>query len=438
MRAPFARDCTEPSTISSQPSGERSEDLEATAEAVADAVGFCAHHGCALGQQQENVTARVLGSATDRVIELLSDERRNAERLVELFFAADRACPGCKLHEQQVTRQIHRLRNLTLLQSSRWFCSQHYRKVAYTQQSPALPALVHAQLELLRAVATAINKIAEEPHADTQPSPHAAATLSWAFRVVAGDSGLVLDTANVQGTVAESVDESRGLSHAFLDDDRACPVCAEIGRAEQRWSNAVKVAARLGQDLWTVFPTCPVHLALCARFESHPIAVLAARYGATAQCEALRRGSQLLARDHAKRIEAAKSVFNKPQSLAYVLGQQRKMITSVPRCPACARAIVAQERAIVAVVRRFDGARRRGTLDSEGELCLKHFATAYLLVSRGAARSTLVARQIEMLRELRARLARAIDSSDAVTMGSAVRNAIRHWTTAMRPPSGHC
>ena len=164
---------------------------------------------------------------------------------------------------------------------------------------------------------------------------------------------------------------------------------------------------------------------------------MASRLHTDAQLEALRRGSQLLARDRAKRIEAAKSVFYKPQSLAYVLGQQRKMITSVPRCPACARAVVAQERAIVAVVQRFDRARRRGAIDPEGELCLKHFATAYLLVSRGAARSTLVARQIEMLRALRARLVQARESSDAVTIGRAVSNAIGHWTTAMRPPSGH-
>jgi hypothetical protein len=412
----------------------RPETAGAACESLVGSFGFCAHHGIILERQRANwpATVGLLRVATERVLELLSDKERNAERLVELFFDADRSCPWCKLHEQQVARQVNRLPDLAELQRlSRWLCFPHYRKVAFTLKSAALPALVRAQLQLLEHVMTAIGPHDHRANAKATELSIAPATLNGVLRVLVGEGWLGFDQFT-----RKRPDHRADRAGEFGEGEPGCPVCAEIVRAQQRWHSTVQTAARLGQDLWTVFPTCPVHLALCARVDREPIAILAARYGASVQLAGLVKGSDSLARDHDRRLAAAQSVFYRRQSPAYILGQQRKMITRFPRCPACERAAVAQQRAIVRLVQKLGAARLSASGASAGRLCLKHFASIYLLVSQGEPRALLVARQVERLRELRHHLVEAGKSSDVLTISNTVSAAIGVWRTAMWQPSG--
>ena len=414
----------------------RSERVDAAAwEAVVDSLGFCSHHGTVLWQRSKDIVfARVLWAATDRVIQLLGDEKRNAERLFGLFFAADRSCPLCKLREQQVARHIRRLPGPDEMRSSsQWLCFPHYCNVAYARKSSLLPALVNAELELLACAAMELAATAAELNAPSCSSLRTADTLRWTQRVVAG---------------SPRPGHDEGLERAFAGDGHwdgsvdvpqvhsGCPVCAEVNRAEARWANTVTIAAKLGQDLWTAFPTCAAHLGRCARLGNDRVATLATRYAAVVELRALQRGNRWLARDIANREAAMQSVFYRRESPAYILGQQRKMITTVPHCPACERLVIARDRAVGNIVQRLHDARRHHSADAGRDLCLKHFASVYLFAPQGQTRSALVAAQIEKLRRIQDRLAHAIEGSDMVAIDAAVRQAHGVWQTAMRSPCG--
>jgi hypothetical protein len=406
----------------------------ATWEAVVDSLGFCSHHGTALGLHSENAAfARILWKATDRVIELIRDEKRNAERLIELFFVADRSCALCRMREQQVARHIRRLPAPDEMRSSaHWLCFPHYCNVAYARKSPALLALASSELELLACAATQIGTAAGEREAPSPPSLGSASPLDWAQRVVAGRPRLGREAWLERGSAGDCC-----WDDAFEGPrvDAGCPVWAEVTRAEARWARSVTTVARLGQDLWTAFPTCSVHVGLCAQLGSERLATLVARYAAIVELRAVQRGARWLARDIAQREAAKQSVFYRPQAPAYILGQQRRMITSIPRCPACERLVVARDRAVGTIVQRLQDARRHRWGDVGRDLCLKHFALVYLFAPQGPVRSALAGAQVDKLHRIRDQLSHAVEDSGTVAIDTAVRAAQGVWQTAMRSPS---
>jgi len=409
---------------------DRPRAIAAAAEDVVESLGFCGHHGAILTQHPDKAPtiARILWAATDRMIEWLADERLNAERLFGVFFAADRMCVLCKLQDHHAARHIHRLFTPPEWDvRSRWLCFPHYRDVAYQVKSPELPALAASQLGLLKFASAEIGSIAEQRWAGAKLPPVAAETL----RVVAGDAEPAWEPARLGRIRSKPVRASADGWSNTRDDSRSCSVCAEIGLAERRWSSAVKTAAGLGRDLWTVFPTCAAHVRLCAQFGDEQIAIMAARHAASVELAALRRGIEMLDRDNNNREVAAKSVFYRRQSPGYVLGQQRRMITDVPRCPTCARLIVAQERAVDNVLKKLREGLHSYLSEHIAGLCLKHFASAYLLAPHGESRSTLATLQTRKLLQLRTRLAQSRDSSDPIAANDAVREAIHTWGTVM-------
>ena len=401
----------------------RSEKVESAAESIVDALGFCGYHGLLLTTQADRgiTHMRTLRDATERVIELLSDEKRYADRLVEICFLAERSCPTCKVDDHRLKHHTNRLTERLESESSVSLCFPHYRAVTYAARPETLAALVGAQRALHEAVVGAVGAIPSGSHARTNHSSLLPATLRWALDVVAGQARPRQD-----------------LPVLYPAPEPGCPVCSEIVGAANHWIDAVKAAARLGQYLWTVFPTCPAHIRHCAALNDERIATLAARYAADVQVRALQRGVAALARDNEQRARAAKSVFYRRQSPAYVLGQQRKMITNIPRCPACERLIVARDRAIGSLVQKLRGS--RGRSDRFSIPCLKHFAAVYIFLSEGDARDAFVANQLEVLHELHGKLKGA--TADAASSARAairvsVRQGISLWSAATPPTSAY-
>lgn len=399
---------------------DRSGNRQTTVETVVDTLGFCGHHGVSLtrGRELTPTLAAILRDATERTVEMLRDEKRYAERLREIFFSTEPACAMCKALDHRFVQRTRRLAERADAGSlGEPLCFPHYRAVTGAVRSQALPSLVGTEREFLDAVVAAVGPIASGPHARTEVASLGRETLRWALGVVAGDAS---------GWVEHAV--------PYPGDDPSCPVCWAVVRAGERWVDAVRTAARLGQDLWTVFPTCPTHVSQCVLAGDESAAVLAVRYAADVQLSALRRGTAALAHDNEQRAVARRSVFYRRQSPAYVLGQQRKMVNDVPRCPGCERLFVARDRAIGNLVQHVRAGRRRaGTV---GTPCLKHFAAVYLVVPEGETRAMLVAAQIERLQALHDLLAAAADTRDSAPEAlslAAVREGMRLWSAATPP-----
>jgi hypothetical protein len=126
----------------------------------------------------------------------------------------------------------------------------------------------------------------------------------------------------------------------------ACPVCACISRVLDQWVELTDKAARIGLGLWTVFPTCPTHIWICAHLCGSATAHQVARYVSKIMIESLQRAVAAMAREDQEREIASKSVWFKQKSPSYLLGQRRKLVTRMPRCPACECFAVARDRAI--------------------------------------------------------------------------------------------
>ncbi len=341
-------------------------DIAAAGEAVVDSMGFCGSHALFPNSTADKDVAlvRLLRDASDRVLGMLGDESRYFERLLDLFFAADRACAACKVDDQHAAQRVHRLVDDTDFSlACPPLCYAHYRNIAYALKAPALPALARAQLRTAERIGAQVGTIDSWERSGTTEKI-TSATLARALAFVAGDSRTT-------------------RNHSWLDQDGdealaqiRCRVCVEIAGAEQHWFDMVY--------------------------------------------------------DKSNREIAAKSVFYRRQGAAYILGQQRKMIASLPRCPACERALVAQERGIAGVLQALRA--RSDRVDEEaGGLCLKHFATVYLHTLGGETGSRLVTMQTERLRALSARLAQIGNADNPVT-GDALRQAIDMWQTAISRP----
>lgn len=412
---------------------ERPEDITVAREAIVDALGFCEDHGAALlGQGDCRVLARILGDATDCIRGWLGDEKRYADRMLEVFFGIGRACPTCKLQGHRLTHHVRRLAEGNHGQpGERALCFPHYRDVANAVSATTLLVLADAQHKLLESVINEIGRIPEEPGSEADRLPIAPETLRWASHMVASEVALVDKVSNTDRGIATVIPEGRNRAEEFSHDEGSCPVCAGIQREEARWLDMAKTVARLGQDLWTVLPMCAKHIQQCARCGDEKVALAATRYAAEAQLASLRDGITALVQDNRNREAARKSVFYRRKSPAYILGQQRKMVTNLPRCPACERLVVAQDRGIIEALQRLRPARRGTAGEYFARLCLKHFGAVYVYTMPGEVRSYLVEIQAQRFAQLRTHLAKAVDSGDANMLEQSLRQTMRAWRTAM-------
>jgi hypothetical protein len=411
----------------------RAEDLASAREAIVDALGFCEDHGVALLRQSDShVLAHILGDATECILGWLADEKRYAERMLEVFFDIGRACPACKLQSHRVTHQVNRLAQTNAGQAvTRALCFSHYRDVANTVNAATLSVLADAQRKLLESVIDEIGRIPEEPCSEADRLPIAPEKVRWASRMVASEVALVDRVSNANCGNPTLATECRDRAGESRDDETSCPVCAGIQREEARWLEMTKTVARLGQDLWTVLPTCAKHIQQCVRCDDEDVALAATRYAAEIQLASLRDGIAALVQDDRNREAARKSVFYRRKSPAYILGQQRKMVTNLPRCPACERLVVAQDRGIVEALQRLRSARRGNAGEYFARFCLKHFGAVYVYTMPGEARSWLVGILVQRFGELRTQLAQTADSDDARALEHAVHRTMRAWRTAM-------
>jgi hypothetical protein len=398
---------------------------DAIAEAIADAFGYCAEHGPLLADTDlpARTMAGILHDAIDRIIVLLGDPHRNAGRLDDLCFAAGTACPICRSRDHRAAQAARAIRSVVVSQPPS-LCFPHFRQVASLVDSDVLTALARLQLDAMRAAAQEAEAIATRTDAIACSDRAIAERLRAVLEIVAGARRDLRDHRHAGHGGAPSP-----LDGGSSDPETpGCPVCEAIAGAHAAWREEVRIAAHLAQDVWIVFPTCAEHIRECAPLDEPQLASRVVRYGAGVERDLLERGIALISADNERRRTAMASVGYRPQSPAYVLGRQRRMVTGVPRCPGCERAAVAREASVARLVERLRKAFDRDVEGRVRALCLKHFAAIHLLLPLGAARQRLVAVELERLGAIRRRLADDLVRADAPPYGApsaSVRDALR-------------
>jgi hypothetical protein len=353
----------------------------ASGAALCDTLGLCAQHGALLAERAEPAAlARLLAEASRRALGLLADDRRSHERLTALVFGAEHACGLCRLRSHRLALEVHRIARDDPPPP---VCAAHYPSLVHALNQSSLHRLVLGQRARWDELAAQLS--ADGPERLRQAA-------AW---------------------LGVPAPERIGV-------DSECPVCAEIERARQRWEASVGVAAHIGEDMWTVFPVCPAHVGRCL---ADGPALAVARYAAGLRARALHDAARAIEHDDEQRRIASASVFYRRQSAAYVLGLQRRMATAVPHCPGCEKLAVAQAHGVAGLI---DGLRRPSAA-RRADICVKHFALAYLDAPPGAPRAALVA-------DLDASLRRHLDALERGGDEAALQQALRAWRTAMPSP----
>ena len=174
-----------------------------------------------------------------------------------------------------------------------------------------------------------------------------------------------------------------------------CRVCEAMSAARKRWLMLVRESIRTDAAPEMLLPLCAEHLWLSHSSDDARLADRATRNALEISARRLRQAAAKL-EDEERRLERSKaSVWYRAKSPAYVLGQRRRIVTDMPRCPACERVAVARDRTIAqALEQARDGGERAAGL------CMKHFAYARVIAPAGALRESLTRAQVKQLRSL--------------------------------------
>lgn len=363
---------------------------ELNAEAIADALGFCGVHGVEI--QSHEGLAEAIGAvmlrAVSRTITLFEAPPSWQDRLREVLFGARSACPACSFAERRlsglVARHASLLRENAAARSAsvRALCLPHFDALLRESELPDLVPWLSLEVDGLGVVDAALQE-------------H-------------GERALATVTRWVAGPMADKC--------LATNPERRCPVCRAVDASRTRWLALLEDSLRTDAAPEMLLPMCARHIVDCHRTGDARLAFAATRHALGVSLTHLRRAVHVVAAEERKLELAKQSVWYRKKSPAYLLGQRRRVIRDLPRCPACERAVLAAERALSQVLEalREDRAWRPPCGDSG--LCMKHFAAARILGSSAGAREALVGMQTAALRSLEARLAesRAAHWKDAV------------------------
>ncbi len=382
-------------------------------ESVSDTLGYCADHGSLLAGDcaHRGPIAQVLSEALDRWSTFLADEAKYGERIEALSFRADRDCPACRFRQHEVavsngvTERNFAATPRVTAHRVEALCFPHFRDLyvaSPAHREPLLDSYRGAFRRHLAALMDGLPGAEDALEADWISGERVAALLNRVAGESRGSPGVWAhgEMASRCATSGPDGDES-----ARLDASRSCPVCIEKHRALRHWLEAVVATVRVRQPLWMTLPTCPYHAWLAAGCGGLEVAAAAAQYAAAISLLTLHRrlwpfwkieddGRVSLPVRRRRRLRARQR--GEP-TLREALGRP-------PRCRACERLAVAENRAIDAVLELLRDARHRDAFGRGHGLCMKHFAMTYIFARGYKLRAFLAGSQIARLDRVRAQL----------------------------------
>ena len=360
--------------------------VQLTAESLADTLGYCAGHARALLRRVDMAApaARAAHGALDRWIEMLGDECRFADRIGDVFFHAERDCPACKFAERAGAGLITDLQHAVVVEPTLEACEQldglcfaHFKHL-YVDATPRTREwlFVHYRETLDRMYEQELHA-----HADAGPE------LREVLNCIAGEP-FVSATDLASGALRLAPNEG------------ACQVCCAVDATRTRWLNQLRPALRAGQSAWLAFPSCAEHVHAAVALGDCAITRAAAERAAAVALLILQRrlppftpplanelerlGVPRVRRRRGKRASSRSKPPGRPRTFSV-------------RCAACERMAVARDAAIARLLDKLQSTQQRATYATGYGLCLRHFASAYLIAERGATRAFLTDVQCQRL-----------------------------------------
>jgi hypothetical protein len=374
--------------------------LAATAEAVADALGFCPRHGALLlsqGHWPEGV-AHVLRDAVPHLA-LLSNEHYLHEHLVQqVLFGADGACPACSHTHRVVGRQAAALAR-RYPDGADGLCIAHFQAVAAClvpeRRLDVLTARAEFMAQAVRRVRTQLRQTRE---AVEWPIGNGDEILRNLLDLVIGrPQPAAIQADKPDGALAAALAQSSTLEDALLLPD-VCPVCVEAERSRRRWLDRVQAAAGFDDDAWLFLPTCPEHVAEIARLDQASLTMAAVARALAVVLRHQRQQIHALVQAAALDQEIARIKAEGPEAWAEHKRKRARRQTESPKlpppprlakCPACERAEIAVEHATGELLDLLHERKHRDAFLRGYGLCLKHFARTYRIAPKGVVRSLL-------------------------------------------------
>ena len=374
----------------------------ATAEGVADALGYCTRHGAVLlrsGYPGANVV-QVFHDAATRMLPLLADHRFGDDAFQHAYFGASEGCPAC-LHEHRAAgrhtaRLARRFATAGSIESSS-LCITHFQLFARgLKPELRMPALAR-DMDELETAAQALRQLQVRALPGGIPFEQLPA-LDKGLGLSAGpcDAAQESDT----GPLGEALRACADFESAIGRTD-ACAVCLEVERTRRRWLAAVPLAAAHHLDDWLFFPTCPQHVGMIAALSDAHLAAAVAAHALHVAAEHAHHQLQVL-------VRAAETEAERAAARIAHWGRRRRRRKSQPppapaprivRCAACERLAIAEVQATGRLLRLLGTERQRRAFEAGWGLCMKHHAQAYLLTPKGAVRTLLARDQERRLQE---------------------------------------
>jgi len=406
-------------------------------ESLADSLGYCAPHGGLLARHPEfsGEIAAVLADAAERLYRLRDDAGGDRERLEQILFGADRACPACRFIDHHDATVVARLGKAALASAPRGAgetCFAHFQSLYLSAPAAAREPLFEQFREVFEQRLETCMAAPPDENGTLDDSCVTPDRVDALLRALAGPAParLLQLTPGAQGLAPPLPDPTDWST--LLRDPAGCPICHEVHRGALKWIESMRLTVRLGQPLWLAFPTCAEHVWLAATQGGAVVAAASAQYVAAVAHASLRERRWPFARPAPRAANPSHTRRRRAKTADVPAPREPKARPA--RCQACERLAVASDVAIERLLVLLEEPQHRAALESGYGLCLKHFARAYVLLPNGRIRSFLTALHLGKLPALGARL-RAIGPTVEPVASSNVA-LLRPWQLAIRWFSG--